>query len=147
MPALSRLPRPSRLPLVALALVVATASVTACSASGQSRTDACIVVAQSLEAVQQDIADANTALAAGDLDALGESLTAAADSLGERAGEVTNAEVGPIMTALRTSIESVRDAVAEASASDDPEAATEAFAASGGDLQDAAVRFSQTCGG
>jgi hypothetical protein len=136
----------SRILAATASAALALAALTACSGSGQSRVDACIIVAQGLEDVQADIADANTSLQTGDLDAMGASLESAASALGELSPEVTNADVAPILTALRTSIESVRDAVGEAGSSGDAEAVTQALDASAGDLQNAALRFSDTCG-
>ncbi|WP_425838113.1 hypothetical protein [Microbacterium sp. PA5] len=136
-----------RILVVATMSIAALAAFTACSGSGQSRTDACIVVAQGLEDVQGEIAEANAALQTGDLDAMGESLDTAATALGDLAPEVTNADVAPILSALRTSIEGVRDAVADAGANGDAAAVTEALDASAGDLQNAALRFNDTCGG
>lgn len=137
---------PSRTLVVATMMIAALATLTACADSGQSRTDACIVVAQGLEDVQGEIAEANTALQTGDLDAMGESLDAAASSLGDLTPEVTNADVAPILSALQTSIEAVRDAVADAGTNGDAAAVTEALDASAGDLQNAALRFNDTCG-
>lgn len=133
--------------VVATMMIAALATLTACSDSGQSRTDACIVVAQGLEDVQGEIAEANAALQTGDLDAMGESLDTAATALGDLTPEVTNADVAPILSALRTSIEAVRDAVADAGTNGDAAAVTEALDASAGDLQNAALRFNDTCGG
>jgi hypothetical protein len=138
---------PSRTLVVATMMIAALATLTACSGSGQSRTDACIVVAQGLEDVQGEIAEANAALQTGDLDAMGESLDTAATALGDLTPEVTNADVAPILSALQTSIEAVRDAVADAGTNGDAAAVTEALDASAGDLQNAALRFNDTCGG
>lgn len=131
---------------VAATAIVCLAVLTACAGSGQSRLDACVIVAQGLEDVQEDIAGANASLQTGDLDAMGASLESAAASLGELTPDVTNGDVAPILTALQTSIESVRAAVEEAGSSGDPAAVTEALDASAGDLQNAALRFTDTCG-
>ncbi len=135
----------TRLATATAAGVVALAALTACAAGDQSRTDACIIVAQGLESVQEDIAGANAALATGDLLTVQANLESAAGALGELKPTVTNGEVAPILTALEAGLENVRTAVAEAGTTD-TDAANAALDASAGDLQTAALRFNETCG-
>ena len=142
--------RPARLPArilaVSAAALLAGAALTGCSASGgQSKTDACIVVANGLEAVQGQIAGANTALTTGDLLTVQANLADASSALSDLAPQVTNAEISPILTALTSALDKARTAVTDAG-TQDADAATEALHSSAGDLQTAATQFNEACG-
>lgn len=126
--------------------ILALGVLTGCTGDGgQSRTDACIIVSEGLEAVQAQVAQVNADLASGDVLSVAagiDEITAALDALEP---EVTNTEVKPILTDLTASFESVREAVVNAG-TDDADAANEALDAAAADLQDAALRFNEVCG-
>jgi len=126
-------------------VLLAAATLAACGSSEQSKTDACIVVAEGLENVQSEIAGAGTALDTGDLLSVQANLAAASESLAALAPAVTNAQISPILTDLTAGLDAVRDAVTAAGTSD-PDAAKEALQGSAGDLQRAATRFNEACG-
>lgn len=139
---------PTRLLSVVVAVAAASLALSACAAGddgGQSKTDACIIVSDGLEGVQEQIAGANTALTSGDLLSVQANLKDASDALTALAPKVTNTEISAILGDLTAGLDTVREAVTEAG-TQDPDAAKEALAASGGDLQSAATRFNEACG-
>lgn len=137
---------PARLLSTAAAALLVATALTACSGPAeQSKTEACIVVAQGLEAVQAQIQSANSALTAGDLLTVQASLEDASASLGELAPQVTNAEISSVLEALTAGLDNVRTAVTEAG-TQDAEAAKQALTSSAGDLQRAATRYNEACG-
>lgn len=141
---------PARLLAVSAAVLLAATTLAACSGtsadtSTQSKTDACVIVSKGLEAVQDQIGAANTALTSGDLMTVQSNLGEATASLTALAPQVTNAEISPILADLTAGLDNVRTAVTNAGV-DDPASVTQALQDSAGDLQSAATNFNEACG-
>lgn len=126
----------------ALALALAL-SACAPSSEGQSRSDACNVVAEGLESVQPQVSGANEAIGTGDVLTVQANLGEAVAVLTRLKISVTNAEVAPLLDNLIAGLQSVNDAVS-GSAGD---ATSEALQSSAANVQAAAMKFDEVCGG
>lgn len=125
-----------------LALAIAL-SACAPSSEGQSRSDACNVVAEGLESVQPQVSGANEAIGTGDVLTVQSNLGEAVAVLTRLKISVTNDEVAPLLDNLIAGLQSVVDAVSGTDAAE----AAEALQSSAANVQTAAKQFDEVCGG